>query len=122
MSISIYYTVSRNHPLTEDEVSKVNSIMDSYSVDNKIEEYLKTGIGLNWESFCIYENDDENVLFDGATKLPNNSEDATWIGIQHWCEMLSKIRKILNNSSWDVRVEDHEIHWDENNKEYDPSK
>ena len=53
-----------------------------------------------------------DIVFEGATKLPDNSEDATWVGLQHSCQLLTDIRRNLPNVSWDVRVEDHVMVWD----------
>jgi hypothetical protein len=123
MSVSIYYEAARDIPLTSSEQSVVRDIVKSYSVDSDIEKYLSTGSGLNWESFSFYEKlDGEAVILQGSTKLPNNSEDATWVGLQHWCKLLSELRRRLPNAKWAVRVEDHEIYWDSVSNEYDPAR
>ena len=90
-----------------------------------IENYLQTGDGYNWESFCIYDPNDPtepDVVFEGATKLPDNSEDAVWGGLQHWCAALTEIRRIIPDADWDVHVDDHEIQWDEAVGAFDPSQ
>lgn len=123
MSVSIYYEATRDIQLTFSEQSLLNDIVKSYSVDSDIEKYLSTGSGLNWESFSFYEKPEgEAVILQGSTKLPNNSNDATWIGIQLWCKLLSELRRCLPNAKWAVSVEDHEIYWDSVSKEYDPAK
>ena len=43
-----------------------------------------------------------------------------WVGVQHWCSVLTEIRRVLHNADWDVRVDDHSIQWDEDAGEYDP--
>jgi hypothetical protein len=121
MSISIYYKVLRTEPLTDLERASVDSILRKYSVDEQIRKYLNSGQGLNWESFCIYPSHGNGLaIFEGATKLPDNTKDATWIGVQHWCAVLSEIRRGVDGATWRVAVEDHEIAWDETSKRYDP--
>ena len=120
MSISIYYTAKRNSPLTTSERSVVDALVAEYSVDDQI----AAAAGLNWESFCIYDPADPtspDAVFEGATKLPDNSEDAVWIGLQHWCKLLSAIRLAVPDSDWHVHVDDHDIPWDESAGEFDPS-
>ena len=124
MSMSIYYTAKRETPLTSSERAKIEQLCDAFAVESEIKAYLRTGQGPNWESFCVYESakgENPNVIFEGATGLPTNSQDHLWEGVQHWCGLLTEIRRTLPDAEWDVRVEDHEIHWDETNEAYDPS-
>ena len=125
MGISIYYTVRRKQPLSNAERLVIDGAVARAAVEPQIEEYCRTGNGLNWESFCVYEQKDvtdSDVIFEGATKLPDNSEDATWVGLQHWCQLLTEIRHELSEAAWEVQVEDHPIFWDEDRKAYDPSR
>ena len=129
MSISIYYEAHRSEGMTSSEKELVENIIMKYSVDDQIEKLINTGQGLNWESFCVYGFDfpdakpsEGDVIFEGATKLPDNTEDASWIGIIHWCETLTHIRRVLHDAEWNVQVEDHEIQWDSTLEAYDPNK
>lgn len=120
MSISIYYTATRNVPLTPSERSAVDSLVAGSSVDDQI----ATGTGLNWESFCVYDPANpttRDAVFEGATKLPDNSEDAVWFGLQHWCKLLTAVRHAITDSDWHVHVDDHDIPWDASACEFDPS-
>ncbi len=78
MSVAIYYKVVRVAPLTDAEKKAIDGLVEKYSVDNDIEKYLKTGKGLNWESFSFSEANETKVVLSGSTTLPNNTEDATW--------------------------------------------
>ena len=125
MGISIYYTARRGTPLSAIERTELQRIKKEHAVEDQIDEYNRTGSGPNWESFCVYDPRNltkPNVIFEGATGLPTNSEDALWNGLQHWCAALAKIRLILSGAEWDVRVDDHDIVWDDVNSCYDPSQ
>ena len=125
MSISIYYRARRATRLTNDEIATISRLEDKYAVETHIEAYNQTGEGYNWESFCIYDPNDPtepDVVFEDATKRPDNSEDAVWDGLQHWCKALTEIRQVLADAAWEVHVDDHEIPWVEAANEYDPSK
>jgi hypothetical protein len=121
MSISIYYSVRRNTSLTIDENIMIQDLIEKYSVEEEIKKYQTTGKGLNWESFCLYEDLENTTILEGSTKLPNNNENAAWIAIQHWCKLLTEIRRICKNAKWEVGVESHLIHWDEEKEVFDPS-
>jgi len=109
-------------PITKSECLLIDAIVRMSSVDKKIEKYLQTGEGLNWESFGVYDKPSApDVIFEGATKLPDNTKDATWEGVWHWCWTLSYIRLVLHDASWRVGVENHKIKWDENERRFDPS-
>lgn len=125
MSISIYYSARRATPLTAAERALISRVEAKYAVEAQITQYNQTGEGYNWESLCIYDANDPtepNVIFEGATKLPDNSEDAVWDGLQHWCKALTEIRLGLASAAWEVHVDDHEILWVEATNEYDPSQ
>lgn len=128
MTISIYYTAKRKAPLTLSEVTSVNSVASRHSVDEQIEQLLATGAGMNWESFSFTVNSEQSgffkkgIVFSGSTKLSDNREDATWVGVQHWCKCLSEIRVVIPGCDWHVAVEDHELQWDEVAKTFDSSK
>lgn len=122
MSVAIYYKVVRVAPLTDAEKKAIDGLVEKYSVDNDIEKYLKNGKGLNWESFSFSEANETKVVLSGSTTLPNNTEDATWVGVQHWCKLLSEIRRLIPNAIWNVHVENHEIQWDSKALAYDPNK
>jgi hypothetical protein len=124
MSISIYYTAFRDTPLTPEEEEQVAAIGRRFSVDDRIRTYIQTGSGENWESFTVYAKDHlskAGVIFEGATKLPDNNEEAIWIGVRHWCSALTEIRRSIRNARWRVHVDGHEIAWDEAAQAYDPT-
>jgi hypothetical protein len=122
MSVSIYYAAKRPMPITKSERLLIDAIVRMNSVDKKIEKYLRAGEGLNWESFAVYDKASApDVRFEGATKLPDNTKDATWEGVWHWCWTLSYIRLVLHDASWRVAVESHKVRWDENERRFDPS-
>jgi hypothetical protein len=128
LAISIYYTAKRKEPLTSSEVASVSSVASRHSVDEQIEQLLATGVGFNWESFNFTINSEpsglfkKGTVFSGSTKLPDNREDATWVGVQHWCKCLSEIRVAIPGCDWYVAVEHHELQWDAVAKAFDPSQ
>ncbi len=124
MSVSIYYTARRPRELSKAEQLGIERVIDRYSVKEQIDEYLRTGVGWNGEDFCLYRPPfrSPDVVLNGATKLPGSTEDVFWDAVQHWCQALSEIRRLLPDASWDVHVDDHEIQWDESKQVFDPSK
>jgi hypothetical protein len=126
VSVAVYYSATRKVPLSQDEIDKVRAIAAQYAVDQRIEEYVHTRQGLNWESFdCRFNTKPGGgvkavTILEGATKLPDNTEGAMWEGVQHWCECLSAIRRVIPDASWEVQLDDHPIKWDSALDAYDP--
>lgn len=128
MAISVYYTARRKAPLSLNEITVLKEIVHRHCVDDQIERFLSLGSGLNWESFDFSTNLEpsrflkKGLVFSGSTKLPDNREDASWIGVRHWCKCLSEIRNAVSGCEWNVEVEDHEIQWDATVNAYDPTR
>lgn len=128
MSISIYYTALSDAPLTPEQNARATAIAGHFSVDRAIEDYLAGGQGLNWSSFELSVNAGHDTVLDrytvlsGSTVLPDNAENATWVGVQHWCRCLSQLRSALPECDWHVAVEDHAIEWDSALSAYDPAR
>ncbi|HUT14023.1 MAG TPA: hypothetical protein VMY42_26280 [Thermoguttaceae bacterium] len=104
---------------------KIEAVERSYAVDEQQEEYIRSRLGDSWESFCIYDLDDPSepdMVFEGATKLPDRSVDAMWDTVQHWCAVLTEIRQVIPDADWHVHVDDHDIPWDSAAGKYDPSQ
>lgn len=114
MSISIYYVAYCRHQFSMSERASIDELIRRYSVKERIEEYRYSAEGLNWESFCVHDPNaptEPGVIFEGATTLPDNPSDALWLGLQHWCRLLSEIRRALPDSSRRMHVDDHDILW-----------
>ena len=124
MSISIYYTARRDCPMSPAEETEIANLIAKYSVDLIVSKYMATGEGLNWESFCVYPPDpkEPRIIFEGATRLPDNTSDALWEGTQHWCELLSGIRRVIESADWSAHIDDHDLVWDGKRREYDPTQ
>ena len=123
MSVSIYYAARRHQPLTPAEQAAIDRIHASYSIRDHVEQHVQTGLGHNGENFRIYDPGapiDPGTIFEGATKLPDNSEDAFAELLQHWCELLSEVRRVVRGAEWRVHLDDYDIHWDEGAQAFDP--
>lgn len=123
MSVSIYYTAKREKSITKEEKQTIDRLIEEYSAEKEIREYMETGKGVNWEEFSVYELDnDSDIIFEGATRLPNNSKEAMWEGVQHWNLLLSTIRCVIPDAQWYVNVDNYELVWDDEYSEYNLSK
>jgi hypothetical protein len=119
MSASIYYKAERETPLSQAEIAVLQTIASRYAVEREIEIYMRTGVGHNWESFDLRFNSHPGVILEGATKLPDNTENAMWEGVQHWCACLSELRQALLGTVWQVTVDDYEIPWNSAQNTFD---
>ena len=125
MSFSIYYSARRPTPLSDQEQEEVRKVLTRYCVDSRVKRFAESGEGLNWQPFGVLDSKDfsaADVVFEGSTLLPDNTEEAFSAGVVHWCNSLSALRRIIHKAMWSVRVEDQEIAWDYQNDRYDPAK
>ena len=128
MSLSIYYNATRDHPLTAAEKGIVSANLKQFSVEEKIEAYQQTGEGWNGESYTFYTDADgdflageeDQVVLEGATTLPDSSDEMTEEALQYFCNALTQLRLAIPTLKWEVDFEDIEIKWDDSFKRYVP--
>lgn len=111
MSMSLYFSFKTAAPLAEDYLQDVSRAWNgAYG-------------GKPYESWGWYEPVEENgkFIYDGAIKIPPRM-NAAWVAIQLAVDLLSQIRNDIGGSDWTVRLDDHEIPWDESEMYFDPTK
>ena len=124
MGISLYYEARRERSLSRLERAAIDAAIERYPLKSLIVAAAVPAEEYNGEAFCVYPTDadaERNVVLEGATKLPTNSEEVFWTTLQYWCRLLSEIRRELPGSKWAVHVDDHDISWDPVRRTYDPS-
>jgi hypothetical protein len=124
MGISLYYQAMRGRPLSSDERAAVDSAVARYPIEALIAEVPLPPEEYNAEAFVIYPADADTepmVIFEGSTKLPTNSEEAFWLAVQFWCQLLSEIRRLLPDAEWAVHIDGDDLWWDPERRRYDPS-
>lgn len=124
MGVSIYYTARRAEPLTLAEQSAIEAAVARHPLSMLLEECGVAEDVYDGEDFCVFManlHTGPGVVFEGATKLSLYSEDAMWAAVKHWCRLLSDMRRMLPDTAWQVYIDDHEIPWDEDRLEFDPS-
>lgn len=105
MSVSLYYTAKRNYSISEQEKDAYQKIVDHYIVEYPL--------GDIYESFCVYdleEDAEENVIFEGSTKLPlDEGEDHCTQVLIYWADCLQEIIDLLPDAQWYIHVDDADI-------------
>ena len=106
MSCSIYYTAERNTPLTDTEKISVNNIIEKYNSEYPFSEKS--------EDFCIYDGVTENdVIFQGATKLPDSDIELSFEVAEYWLECLTEVTRLLRDCQWLVTLDDVGMVWND---------
>lgn len=102
---------------------EIAKIIARHSVDREIMEALN-GRGPQWHAMAVGDPDPERpeLVFCGHTPLPEGDVTLLWNGVQHWCLVLTEIRRLLDTANWRVAVDDHVIAWDEETRSFDPSQ
>ncbi|HTU16416.1 MAG TPA: hypothetical protein VMG10_00010 [Gemmataceae bacterium] len=124
MGISLYYQARRERPLSPDERAAIDSVVARYPVEALIAGVSVPPEEYNGEAFVVYPAETctvPGIVFEGATKLPTNSEEAFWVAVQFWCQLLTEVRQLLSDAEWAVQIDDHDIWWDLERRRYDPS-
>ena len=105
MSVSLYYTAKRDYPISKQEQEACQKVVEHY-----ITEYP---LGDIYESFCVYdlnEPSEENVIFEGATKLPFNKGKDHFIKVHdYWANCLQEIIYLLPDAQWDIHIDDTDV-------------
>ena len=105
MSVSLYYTARRDYPISEQEQEACQKIVEHYTA-----EYPFKNMD---EGFCIYDWNaisEENVIFEGATKLPVNKGKARFIKVHdYWSDCLQEIIYLLPDAQWDIHIDDTDV-------------
>lgn len=94
-------------PLTDTESISVNSIIERYNSEYPFSEKA--------EDFCVYDEVPENdVIFNGATKLPDSDVELSFEVTFYWFKCLTEITEVIKGCKWTVTIDDTEMIWDDN--------
>lgn len=108
MSVSIYYTCTRETKLSSTEQQEVTTMIDQFNADFKHQDIA--------ESFYVYDYDEDEPteIFTGSTKLPitDNFED-TIDTLYYWLDCLTNIRRSIAGGDWHVHMDEVDVEWDE---------
>ena len=104
MAMSIYYTAKRTYQMNDEEKANVRSVADKYCKEFPFD--------FRHEDFCLYDEpfDEENTILAGATAIPQKKY---YDVILYWLKCLTDITRILHECEWDVRFEDVDLIWEE---------
>lgn len=122
MSISIYYSADRDHALTPEEQRAIDACIAKYPPPAPKRRFFLFK-GEEWETFCVYDitpRTQASRIFQGATKLSGPGSAEIWEGVQHWCALLTEIRRVVPDAKWSVSVDDQQIVWDDEARMYRP--
>lgn len=106
MSVSLYYTAERDYPISEQEQEACRKVVERYNAEYPF--------GEAYEDFCVYDLDDgsfeENVIFEGATKLPPDEREEDCAEIcEYWADCIQEIIDLLPDAQWAINIDDSDI-------------
>ncbi len=103
MGHSLNYNARRDNPLTEDESEECKKFIKLYC-----DRFPLKGEA---EEFCVKSGDDERSVFCGSTEIPDYSDEAFFVALQHWVCLLYEIHRIIDDCEWSVTLDDKEMIW-----------
>ena len=103
MGVSIYYSATRENPLTVDEKNTLDKFINKL---NQQFPYKDEAEILNF-----YDTPSEEYIVEGSTKLTLDDEVILMSSIGYWLDALSQLTLSLPTAKWDVSIEDTPANW-----------
>ena len=125
MNPSFFCSVRRPAPLCPAEREAIQKIEEKYSVESRIKRFEETGQGIHWRPWRWLSEEEfsaADTILEGSAELPCETEDALATAIEHWCNVVSALRREIHKALWEVRAGDREIHYDYRSDRYYPAK
>ena len=105
MAFSLYYDAKRGHQISQLEKNDCDEIINKYCFEYDFD--------LKVEDFGVYEVDyNSDIIFSGATKLPDSEPELMFDVANYWLECLTEITYILGECQWNVTFEDVDLLFD----------
>ncbi|WP_069811552.1 hypothetical protein [Streptomyces sp. TP-A0874] len=109
MSVSLYYCASRATHLTTTEAADIDRIAADRQATFPYEDEDE-----DEENLYLYEDGGSNPdgILAGSTRMPS-TYDRLMPVIGHLLDSVTRLRRVLPNAEWRVRMDDIDIPWDE---------
>jgi hypothetical protein len=112
MSVTLYWTAYRDHPLSPAAERSAQAIVDAASEEPNILA-LMDAEGTFWEGMLLWPDpDEEGDVLRGSSALPRLSAPALQTLLEHCCDVLTALRRAIAGAEWDVALDDLPIPWD----------
>lgn len=105
MAVRLHYRAARAHALSPDEATAARALLDTHNAAFPFDAELLSLDGAG-------EGAGETALH-GSTTLPEQDPFTTFLGLAHWCQALTDLRRALPGTTWDVSVDDEPVPWDD---------
>ncbi|MFC7328211.1 hypothetical protein [Marinactinospora rubrisoli] len=122
MGVSLYYTITRDTPLSPTERERVDALTERYSgglvdrVDGEFPGKAAELVREYCEPFGWYSADtlEPGEVLAGSVKVSHTQ--APWelmlLQVEHWLQLLSEVRAALPTTGWRVHVDGTAAEWD----------
>ena len=116
MGVSLYYTATQSAPLTDAQAEAISALVGEFNgAADAILPFEEM-----WEHFHLYDRGhSEGEVFSGATGMPRGSMEYFTKAIDHWCDLLARIRnEVLPDAEWVVTLDGSEFGWNADNGKF----
>lgn len=118
MSVSIYYTLIRDQPLSESERAAIARVLLRFDLNKYTDDDVpwwnkrrKKALALG-ETFTFYgEPLEPGEVLDGSTKLPGD-DVLVFEAARYWGALLGEVAAAIDEGEWRVHVDDIDLHQD----------
>ena len=112
MSGNLYFSVQFGVPLSESEQSRLSQIIDEANRHPLAGQSLAYG----GELFGFFADDLSTTQLDGSVGLPvelyAEDIDDFLVVVEHWLDLLAKLRANYSTGSWAVEIDGKELKFD----------
>ncbi|RLP77326.1 hypothetical protein D9V32_02420 [Mycetocola tolaasinivorans] len=102
MSISLYYSITRAHPITAVENAAIEEIVTRQNLEFPFDHEL-----------IDFEPDTPPTIFSGSTALPLDAPESTTAALAHWLHAFTELRRALPDADWQLEMDDLDIPWND---------
>ncbi len=108
MSVSLYYSLERDTPLSSEERTRVGQVLARHDLD-RFADPLTGG-----ETFGFYDAPSEGTALEGSARVPldlERPEGTAEAALAEWGRLLGEVRQVVNGGTWRVHLEDTAMVW-----------
>jgi hypothetical protein len=103
MGVSLHWSASRGHALSSTEEAQLRGLVAAHNAS----------FAYDAQTLQIDPPQQDGPVLQGSTQLPSADPFATFLGLAHWCQALTDMRRALPDAVWEAHVDGEPVPWDD---------
>ncbi len=108
MSVSLYYSLERDAPLSAAERERVALVLARHDLDRFADPLL------GGERFGFHDAPSEGCALEGSARVPvdlEHQEETAGAALAEWGRLLGEVRQVVDGGTWRVHLEEIALVW-----------